>query len=158
MISCTCVRVTFRDAWVSIKQVVQNQNRCQDIHNELMKKYQSIPQWWFNTIIALSVGFSILNCQVYGDQIQLPTWGFLVAVLVAAIFLLPVGAIKATTGIVSGIFFLIWSINQCLIRLILRTYRNWSAQKSMKIIRFLPVKLPSISESDYKEREAFFIN
>ncbi|XP_041009527.1 oligopeptide transporter 5-like [Juglans microcarpa x Juglans regia] len=41
---------------------------------------------------------------VYGDQIQLPTWGFLVAVLVAAILLLPVGAIKATTGINLSMF------------------------------------------------------
>ncbi|KAG2713871.1 hypothetical protein I3843_04G186400 [Carya illinoinensis] len=93
-----------RDAWVRIRQAIQNQNSCQDIHNELMKKYQSIPQWWFNTIIALSAGISILNCQVYGDQIQLPTWSFLVAVLVAATLLLPIGAIKATTGISLSMF------------------------------------------------------
>ena len=26
-------------------------HRVQEIHNELMKKYKLVPQWWFNTIL-----------------------------------------------------------------------------------------------------------
>jgi hypothetical protein len=94
--------MNFREAWVSIKQAVKDQNSVQDIHNELMKKYKSVPKWWFNTVLVVAVALSILNCQLYGDQIQLSIWAALIAMLIPAILLLPMGAITGTTGMVCG--------------------------------------------------------
>ncbi|KAJ7970941.1 Oligopeptide transporter [Quillaja saponaria] len=88
----------YREALTYMKQAVKNQNKYNDIHNELMKKYETVPQWWFIVVIALSLAFALFNTILHESEIQLPYWGILVAILVPLVLLLPMGAIIATTG------------------------------------------------------------
>lgn len=70
-----------------------------DVHTRLMKRnYDSVPQWWFHTLLVLVIGLALLTCEGFGRQLQLPYWGIILAIGLAAIFTLPVGVIVATTN------------------------------------------------------------
>ncbi|KAK4852247.1 hypothetical protein QYF36_022349 [Acer negundo] len=70
-----------------------------DVHTRLMKKnYEAVPQWWFHIILVLVVILSIVSCEGFGKQLQLPWWGILLACAIALFFTLPIGIIQATTN------------------------------------------------------------
>ena len=71
----------------------------EDIHNRLMRAYPSVPKSWYLMMLATSLSSAIIL--VYMSPLQLPVWGLLLAVLIALVFLIPVGIIKAVsdTGI-----------------------------------------------------------
>ncbi|KAI3745328.1 hypothetical protein L1987_58439 [Smallanthus sonchifolius] len=70
-----------------------------DVHTRMMKKnYDSVPQWWFYSILILVIGLALLTCEGFGRQLQLPYWGVLLGIGLAFIFTLPIGVIQATTN------------------------------------------------------------
>lgn len=69
-----------------------------DIHTRLMKKYEDIPNWWFNTLLLLSMLLSLALCIFMKDQVQMPWWGLIFATGLALIFTLPISIITATTN------------------------------------------------------------
>ncbi|KAL5972429.1 hypothetical protein ACLOJK_041683 [Asimina triloba] len=70
-----------------------------DIHTRLMKEnYETVPQWWFYTILASMIALAALACEGFGKQLQLPFWGILLACALALFFTLPIGVIAATTN------------------------------------------------------------
>lgn len=80
-------------------------DKFDDIHTRLMKKnYDPVPQWWFYTLLVVIVSFSMLACEGFGRQLQLPYWGVLLAMLISLLFALPVSVITATTNQVSFFF------------------------------------------------------
>jgi len=91
----------FRETWQQLRQSMKNESKSGDIHNELMKKYDPVPRWWFYTIIASMAILGIVNCQLFGQEFQLPTWAFLLSLAIPSIFILPLGIIEATNGTVS---------------------------------------------------------
>ncbi|EFJ35289.1 hypothetical protein SELMODRAFT_166204 [Selaginella moellendorffii] len=74
-----------------------------DIHTRLMRKYPDVPQWWFHTLMVISIAASIATCAYYKAELQLPWWGVLLACVVASSFTLPIGVITATTNITPGL-------------------------------------------------------
>ncbi|CAL9091229.1 unnamed protein product [Musa acuminata var. zebrina] len=71
----------------------------QDVHTRLMKQnYESIPRWWFYSLLFSMMGFTILVCEIFSDQLQLRYWGVLLACALVFIFLLPEGVMMATTS------------------------------------------------------------
>ncbi|PWA85807.1 oligopeptide transporter, OPT superfamily [Artemisia annua] len=79
-------------------------NNIGDVHTRLMKKnYDPVPQWWFHCLLILVIGLSLLTCEGFGRQLQLPYWGVILAIGLALIFTLPVGVIIATTNQVVGL-------------------------------------------------------
>ncbi|KAI9185422.1 hypothetical protein LWI28_007102 [Acer negundo] len=75
-----------------------------DVHTRMMKKnYKAVPQWWFYTILILTVILSIYSLEGFGKQLQLPWWGLLFACVMAFFFTLPVGIIQATTNLQPGL-------------------------------------------------------
>ncbi|XP_047965145.1 oligopeptide transporter 5-like [Salvia hispanica] len=75
-----------------------------DVHTRLMKKnYESVPDWWFHSILALVFGLSLFACEGFGKQLQLPWWGLILACAMAFFFTLPVGIIQATTNMQIGL-------------------------------------------------------
>lgn len=75
-----------------------------DVHTRMMKKnYDPVPQWWFHCLLILVIGLSLLTCEGFGRQLQLPYWGVILAIGLALIFTLPVGVIYATTNQVMGL-------------------------------------------------------
>ncbi|KAL5735608.1 hypothetical protein ACOSP7_030069 [Xanthoceras sorbifolium] len=86
------------------KTAAADTDQFRDVHTRLMKKnYETVPQWWFQSILILSVALSIYACEGFNKQLQLPWWGILLACAMAFLFTLPVGVIKATTNMVPGL-------------------------------------------------------
>uniref|UniRef100_A0A2P2KAG1 Oligopeptide transporter 1-like isoform X1 n=3 Tax=Rhizophora mucronata TaxID=61149 RepID=A0A2P2KAG1_RHIMU len=75
-----------------------------DVHTRLMKKnYESVPQWWFASVLGVSVALSFLAVEGFNRQLQLPWWGLLMACGIAFCFTLPIGIIQATTNMQMGL-------------------------------------------------------
>ncbi|KAK7276982.1 hypothetical protein RIF29_18131 [Crotalaria pallida] len=75
-----------------------------DVHTRIMKKnYAQVPEWWFVSILALMIIMSLVACLGFGQQLQLPWWGFLLSLAIALIFTLPIGVIQATTNMQTGL-------------------------------------------------------
>ncbi len=72
-----------------------------DVHNRLMGAYKEVPQWWFGIVFLVSFALSIAT--VRGWNTEMPVWSLIVALIIAIIFLLPVGIIYALTNISVGL-------------------------------------------------------
>lgn len=77
----------------------------EDIHTKLMRKYKSIPNWWFHVMLVASFVLSLALCIFMKDEVQMPWWGLVFAAALALIFTLPVSVITATTNQVIRRFF-----------------------------------------------------
>ncbi|KAI0274879.1 OPT-domain-containing protein [Gloeopeniophorella convolvens] len=67
-----------------------------DIHAHLMRKYPEAPRWWF---IALGVACFVIG--VIGIEVcktGLPIWAFVVSLIVAVLFIVPLGMVQAITN------------------------------------------------------------
>lgn len=63
-----------------------------------MKKYKSVPTWWFLGILAVNIALILFACQYYNESLQLPWWGVLLACAIAILYTVPIGIITATTN------------------------------------------------------------
>ncbi|CAL5392461.1 unnamed protein product [Camellia sinensis] len=74
------------------------QKQMGDVHTRIMKRnYEEVPSWWFYNILAVTLALSLITCEGFGRQLQLPWWGILLACAMALFFTLPIGIITATT-------------------------------------------------------------
>ncbi|KAJ8637079.1 hypothetical protein MRB53_011346 [Persea americana] len=87
----------WRSVWNQLKETYHNQEQQGDIHNKLMRNYKTVPQWWFYTILSLSSVVAILMC-VLVPQLQLPYWGFFVALITSVIVTFVSAVFMATTN------------------------------------------------------------
>ena len=67
-----------------------------DPHYKLMVDYDEVPQWWYGSVLVLSFIISLIT--LYGVGSTLPWWGFIIAILIAAIMILFFGAQTGLTG------------------------------------------------------------
>ncbi|PIM98023.1 Sexual differentiation process protein ISP4 [Handroanthus impetiginosus] len=87
---------TIWSMWTKAKNTLHGK---MDVHTRLMKKnYESVPDWWFYIILAVVFCLSLLACEGFNKQLQLPWWGLIMACGMAFFFTLPVGIIQATTN------------------------------------------------------------
>ena len=81
------------------KQIYQQARRSltemPDIHARLMSKYQEVPDWWYAVIFVSMFVFAIISIEVWPTE--LPVWGFVLALLIAFIYIVPIGMIQAIT-------------------------------------------------------------
>ncbi|KAL8279463.1 hypothetical protein RQP46_008025 [Phenoliferia psychrophenolica] len=66
-----------------------------DVHNRLMLRYAEVPEWWFLSVLALSI-FGIIATEKY--DLKLPVWGVFFGALQSLIFVIPVGIVMAITN------------------------------------------------------------
>ncbi|KAJ8549189.1 hypothetical protein K7X08_032896 [Anisodus acutangulus] len=103
-LSATVVHVFLfhgRDLWQLSKSAFQEKKM--DIHTKLMRKYKQVPEWWFFSILLVNIAATVVVCEYYKSQLQLPWWGVLLACGLAFFFTLPVGVITATTNQTPGL-------------------------------------------------------
>ncbi|GAA5913408.1 hypothetical protein JCM8208_004757 [Rhodotorula glutinis] len=67
-----------------------------DVHMRLMKVYPEVPDWWYLAFLSVAVGISIVTVACWDTS--MPVWSVLVALLLAAIYILPAAFIYALTG------------------------------------------------------------
>ncbi|KEY70549.1 hypothetical protein S7711_02705 [Stachybotrys chartarum IBT 7711] len=68
-----------------------------DVHNRLMKSYPDAPEWWYFVILLVALGFGVAAIMVW-DTHTTPGVVFY-GLLLCCVFVIPVGIIKAMTGI-----------------------------------------------------------
>ncbi|KAJ3010058.1 hypothetical protein HKX48_007598 [Thoreauomyces humboldtii] len=68
----------------------------EDIHNQLMRAYPDVPDWWFGIVLIVAVPLVMATCVSGG--FALSWWGVLVAIALAIVSILPVGVLQALSG------------------------------------------------------------
>ncbi|PKI53883.1 hypothetical protein CRG98_025677 [Punica granatum] len=86
-----------RELWQQAKGAFGG-NRKMDVHTRLMKKYKSVPTWWFIALLLVTIACIIFTCEHYKESLQLPWWAVLLACGIAFFYTLPIGIIYATTN------------------------------------------------------------
>lgn len=86
--------------WQDIKTAMLSK-RQEDIHNKLMEAYKPIPKSWYISTLIVTFILSAIICS--SSQIQLPVWALALAILLSAVCLIPIGIIKAVSGISIGL-------------------------------------------------------
>ncbi|KAE8151097.1 OPT oligopeptide transporter protein-domain-containing protein [Aspergillus avenaceus] len=73
----------------------------EDVHSRLMARFKPVPLWWYGVIFLIMVGMSL------GVSLGYPThfawWAFFIALIMAVVFVLPVGIVMAATNIQLGL-------------------------------------------------------
>lgn len=72
-----------------------------DVHARLMRKYASVPFWWYGVVLAAGLGMSVFLTAAYSTH--LPIWALGLAVLVPAAYMLPFGFIFAMSGLPAAV-------------------------------------------------------
>lgn len=90
------------DLWKQSKKAFGGSKRM-DVHTRLMKRYNSVPMWWFLLLLVVNIACIIFACEYYKETLQLPWWGILLACGIALFFTLPIGIITATTNQTPGL-------------------------------------------------------
>ncbi|KAI2633112.1 OPT family small oligopeptide transporter [Hypomontagnella submonticulosa] len=83
-----------KEIWYRYKTA---RNQEPDIHLKLMKKYAEAPEWWYFTLLAISLAFGLAT--VLGYDSQLPWWGFFISVILALVFVIPTCMVLAISNI-----------------------------------------------------------
>uniref|UniRef100_A0ACD5ZKS9 Uncharacterized protein n=1 Tax=Avena sativa TaxID=4498 RepID=A0ACD5ZKS9_AVESA len=69
-----------------------------DVHVQMMSKYKSIPTWWFVVLLLPMMGLSVFACEGFGNELQLPYWGVILAFLLVVLFIPPLASLRATVA------------------------------------------------------------
>jgi len=79
-----------------MKEVLEND--MMDPHYKMMVQegYEEVPNWWYGIVLTLTFIVGLIT--LYGIKSTLPWWGFIVANIFAAIFILFFGAQMGLTG------------------------------------------------------------
>lgn len=82
---------------ILVRQFREASSQTEDIHFNMIKKYTPAPDWWYLVLLvgSLAMGFGV----VAGYDTQLPWWGFLVACIIAGVFVVPCCTILGMTNI-----------------------------------------------------------
>lgn len=73
-----------------------------DVHTRLMKQnYRDVPMWWFAGTFLVFFGMAIASIRAWDTE--MPVWALIVALLIAIVFLIPVGVVYAITNIAVGL-------------------------------------------------------
>ncbi|KAJ5818939.1 hypothetical protein N7474_004530 [Penicillium riverlandense] len=86
------------DIWARLRNFGKE---TEDVHGRLMAKYKTVPIWWYLVVFlvmaAMALGVSI------GYPTHLSWWAFVIALLISAVFFIPLGIVKASTNIDLGL-------------------------------------------------------
>ncbi|KAF9921304.1 hypothetical protein FBU30_008702 [Linnemannia zychae] len=67
----------------------------EDVHARLMSAYPEVPDWWYALLFAVMVTLSFITVVRYD---YMPWWALILALLIAVIFVVPVGILQAVTN------------------------------------------------------------
>lgn len=72
-----------------IRRVKDSKYEEPDVHLKLMRKYPEVPEWWYSIVFVVMFAFGMLASQLWTTH--LTWWAYIIAILVGAFFVLPVG-------------------------------------------------------------------
>lgn len=87
-----------QEIWIQARSV---RGALDDNHTKMMRKYKRVPEWWYLTFLVIMIGMSFGT--VLGWPTHLSWWAFIIAILIALVWTIPIGIIYATTNIHLGL-------------------------------------------------------
>lgn len=87
-----------KDIWTRFRHFGKEE---EDVHGRLIANYKTVPLWWYAvvTVVMIALGFGV----VLGWPTHLSWWSFIISLLIAVIWFVPIGIIKAATNIDIGL-------------------------------------------------------
>lgn len=83
--------------WKPIKtQFKRSLQEQPDVHARLMASYPSVPEWWYSCIFVVTFAFGCLCIELWPTGMTI--WAFCVALILAVVYVVPVGMIQAITN------------------------------------------------------------
>lgn len=79
-----------------VRQFRRSLKDQRDVHSRLMAAYPEVPMLWYGILALVAIIFAIVTVEVFDTK--LPIWALAVAIIVAVLFLLPIGIIMAITN------------------------------------------------------------
>lgn len=67
-----------------------------DVHAQLMSRYPQVSEWWYVCIFAVTFTFAGLCIKLWPTSMTI--WALLVALLIALIYIIPIGMLQAITN------------------------------------------------------------
>lgn len=67
-----------------------------DIHARLMSRYPQVPHWWYAIIFLTMFAFGIITIEIWDTKF--PVQWFILALVIAFFYVIPVGMIQAITN------------------------------------------------------------
>ena len=61
-----------------------------------MSQYPQVPEWWYLCIFVSMFIFGIISIEIYPTQ--MPVWAFVLALVIAFVYIIPIGMIQAITN------------------------------------------------------------
>lgn len=87
-----------REIWMRFRM---QQGEMDDIHMKMMRKYPLVPIWWFMSVLVVMIGFSFAT--IYAWPTHLTWWALILAFVISAVWIIPIGLIQAFTNIQLGL-------------------------------------------------------
>ncbi|KAJ6039438.1 hypothetical protein N7444_008343 [Penicillium canescens] len=86
------------DIWARFRRVGREE---EDVHGRLMSNYKTVPVWWYLALflVMMAIGLGV----VLGYPTHLSWWAFFIALIISAVWFIPLGIIKASTNIDLGL-------------------------------------------------------
>ncbi|KAH8078046.1 OPT oligopeptide transporter [Cristinia sonorae] len=82
-----------KQIWRQARQSIHDQV---DIHARLMSRYRQVPEWWYAIIFLSMFAFGIVVIEVW--KTQFPVWAFVLSLIIAFVYVIPIGMIQAITN------------------------------------------------------------
>ncbi|KAK0649961.1 OPT oligopeptide transporter [Cercophora newfieldiana] len=91
------ISVGFKNMWASIRRKKQENKEYKDVHNRLMSVYPEVSEWWYLATLLVAAGFGFAGVTAWPTYTTAGVVPY--GVLLAIVFVIPIGVIKAMTGV-----------------------------------------------------------
>jgi len=99
------ISLLFHTAFFHSKEIIMRwrdkEHTMDDIHARMMRKYRQVPQWWFLCVFVPM--FALCFVTSYLWDTGLTWWAIVLAMVIALVWLVPVGIVQAVTNIQLGL-------------------------------------------------------
>ncbi|KAI5123303.1 hypothetical protein M0805_009324 [Coniferiporia weirii] len=82
-----------KQIWTQARKAMHEQP---DIHARLMSVYPQVPDWWYAAIFLSMFVFGIISIECWPTQF--PVWAFILSLIIAFFYIIPIGMIQAITN------------------------------------------------------------
>ncbi|KAF8994641.1 oligopeptide transporter [Cyathus striatus] len=82
-----------KQIWTQARRAMHEQP---DIHARLMSHYPQVPEWWYAIIFLTMFAFGIISIEVW--ETKFPVQYFILALVIAFVYIIPIGMIQAITN------------------------------------------------------------
>ncbi|KAG6373683.1 OPT oligopeptide transporter [Boletus reticuloceps] len=82
-----------KQIWTQARRALREQP---DIHSRLMSKYRQVPEWWYMCVFVVMFVFGVIAIELFPTEF--PVWGFVLSLVIAFFYIIPIGMIQAITN------------------------------------------------------------